>query len=221
MPKPSVLPTKKDWESFVKDHKEQTSQLKKLDLSKSIADANKGDDKGVFQGLEPAEALMKECNDYYKAAKKIDGDFADVFRNEIMEPIAGYLDRVSAHRDIVRFAPDTAHKCAEQLRKLDPDKKDTKQLTDAVLKITQLLSSVKVAVDTLRKAPIDTSDFDRVDVLIRDCKKRLIELEQVVQIAEKEGTDSDLVSEWWYKRSTPTADMLEQIGDALEKATKE
>lgn len=215
------MPTKKDWESFCKDHKKETAALKKLDLTKSIEDANKGDDKGVFQGLAPAEDLMKECNAYYKAAKDVDKDFADAFKDEIMEPIAGYLDRVSTHRDIVLHAPETAHKCAEKLRKLDPDKKDPKHLTDSVLKITQLLSSVKVAVDTLRKAPIDTSAFDRVDVLIRDCKKRLQELDQVVQIAEKEQTKPDLVSEWWYKRSKPTADMLDQIGDALDKATKE
>ena len=60
-----------------------------------------------------------------------------------------------------------------------------------------------------------------VDVLIRDCKKRLQELDEVVQIAEKEGTKPEQVSEWWFNRSKPTAEMLDQIGDALTKATKD
>ena len=103
----------------------------------------------MFQGLALAEDLQKKCEAYYKAAKDVDAKFAIVFRDEIWEQVVNYLDRVSTHRDVVLHAPDTAKKCAEQFRKLDPDKHESKVLTDSVLKITQLLSSVKVAVDTL------------------------------------------------------------------------
>jgi hypothetical protein len=221
MPKPSILPTVKEWEGFVKEHKAQTAQLKKLDLTKFLEEALKGDKKGVFQGLQPAEELEKKCQAYYKAAKDVDDKFATAFRDEIWQPIVGYLDRVTTHREVVKNAPKTALKCAEVLSKLDPAKHSSKLLTDALLKITQLLSSVKVAVDTLRAAPMDTSDFNNIDTRIRDCKKRLMELEQVLQIAEKEKTNPDQVREWWFKRANPTTDMLATIGSELEEAMEE
>ncbi|MGE0862007.1 MAG: hypothetical protein AB7P42_23035 [Gammaproteobacteria bacterium] len=217
------LPTKKDWQDLRKRHDIPGGAVKGASIGTAIDAVHKAAADGLFDAVKPIDALLSSWKTYQdklakeaaaaarskdKAAverEKAVDKFLDAADKQIMTPFAEHYARLKRHRNTVIDAPKMAAECKKRLDEMDFTRFKLTDLQSRLVKIGQLTSAMQVAIDTLQ--PIaDPQLATSIRTYIRDAKKNLFDLEQVVLMAmpssnsKKEPVPMDRSEDAWNRR---------------------
>ena len=110
-----------------------------------------------------------------------------------------------------------AQKCAEVVSKFDIDKMDPGLLKRNLIQLGQLTSALQVSVETLKKQAPDDHEYQGTEADIRDAKKRINEMEDVLNEQEKGKIKPESIADMWNKRQA----LLEACYKRLESRFKD
>lgn len=226
MPQGPDLPTKKDWQDLRKRHDIPAGAVKGASIGTAIDAVHQAAAGGLFDMIRPIDALLTSWQSYGdkltkeaaaaakgkdKAAlekQKAIAKFVDAAQKQIIQPFEDHAGRLKRHRSTVTDAPKMAAECAKRLEEMAFTKFKLEDLQSRLVKIGQLTSAMQVALETLEPLS-DAPALKSIRVFIRDAKKHLGDLEQVVLMAmppkkkDKEPLPMDRCEEMWNKRWKP------------------
>jgi hypothetical protein len=228
----TTVPTSGEWQKLRNKNKVEANAVKGISISKLLDEVQKASKGGIFDTLDPTEDLQKKLDTYKAAMRKKDSSLDDTesanrvkwakeIESKIEPGIDQHLKNLKSHYDTVKRAPQMATKCGDVISKMHPDDLKPEQLKKNLIQLGQLVSAMQVTVETLKKEAPSDQDYKGIEAEIRDAKKRINELEDVLNEQSQGKIADDAIASMWEKRQKLLESMFKRLAGMFQDKVKD